>query len=388
MAYDQIDKAPEEKARGITISTSHVEYQTATRHYAHIDCPGHADYIKNMITGAAQMDGAILVISADDGPMLQTKEHLLLCKQVGIKHLVVYLNKVDLVKDPEMLEIVEEEVRELLTYYKFDGQNTRIIKGSALKGLEGEDSDIGKKSILELMKAVDETIPVPERDINKPFMMPLESVFNIQGRGTVATGKVDQGTIKLNTEVEIVGFKPTPLKATVTGIEMFRKIVDKGQAGDNLGLLLRNVTKDDIKRGQVICQPGLVKPHMVFEAEVYFLTKDEGGRAKPMFTGFQPQFYFNTADVTGTLEFIPQEGKPKKVGADGKEEAEMAMPGDNRTVKVSLIYPMAIKEGTSFAIREGGSTIGAGKVVKTYAITEQQKASFSKLAGAAGTAKK
>lgn len=352
-SYDQIDKAPEEKQRGITISTSHIEYQTQNRHYAHIDCPGHADYIKNMITGAAQMDGSILVISSDDGPMLQTKEHLLLCKQVGIKHIVVFMNKVDIVNDKDMIDIVEEEVREVLTKYGFDGEATPIIRGSALKALEGDKSEIGEPAILKLMEAVDSYIPEPKRDMAKPFLMPVESVFKISGRGTVATGKVETGTIKLQTEVEIVGFAPTPLKTVITGIEMFHKLVDKGQAGDNLGLLLRNVEKTDARRGTVICKPGLLKPRVRFDADVYCLTKEEGGRHTPMVDGFQPQFFFRTADITGKIRWLPGEGaKP--------EDKQMAMPGDHKKVSVELIQPMALKEGLSFAIREGGNTIGAG----------------------------
>jgi len=352
-SYDQIDKAPEEKQRGITISTSHIEYQTANRHYAHIDCPGHADYIKNMITGAAQMDGSILVISSDDGPMLQTKEHLLLCKQVGIKHIVVFMNKVDLVNDKDMIDIVEEEVREVLTKYEFDGEATPIIRGSALKALEGDQSEIGEPAILKLMEAVDSYIPEPKREMAKPFLMPVESVFKISGRGTVATGKVEAGTIKIQTEVEIVGFAPTPLKTVITGIEMFHKLVDKGQAGDNLGLLLRNVEKTDARRGTVICKPGLLKPRVRFDADVYCLTKEEGGRHTPMVDGFQPQFFFRTADITGKIRWLPGEGAQP-------EDKQMAMPGDHKKVSVELIAPMALKEGLSFAIREGGNTIGAG----------------------------
>ncbi|KAL9644624.1 hypothetical protein ABK040_015363 [Willaertia magna] len=361
LAYDQIDKAPEEKQRGITISTSHIEYATENRHYAHIDCPGHADYIKNMITGAAQMDGSILVISADDGPMLQTREHLLLCKQVGIKHLVVFLNKVDLVNDAEMIEMVEEEVRETLKNYDFDGDKVTIVKGSALKGLEGEQSEIGVFAIKKLMEAVDNDIPVPERDVDKPFLMPVEGVLTIQGRGTVATGRVDQGSIKLNTEVEIVGHAPQPIKTSVTGIEMFKKLVDKGQAGDNLGVLLRNVDKKLVRRGQVICKPGLMKPRVKFDADVYVLTQEEGGRRTPFVDGFSPQFFFRTADVTGKIRIYPEEGKPL-----GEGEKSMAMPGDKKKFEVNLIYPMALVEGLQFAVREGGLTIGAGIVTKIY----------------------
>jgi elongation factor Tu len=356
-SYDQIDNAPEEKQRGITISTSHIEYETAKRHYAHIDCPGHADYIKNMITGAAQMDGSILVIGADDGVMLQTREHLLLCKQVGIKHIVVFMNKVDLVKDQEMIEIVEEEIRDVLNNYEFDGANTKIIRGSALKALEGENSEIGVQSVKALMDAVDESIPEPKREINKPFLMPVESVFTISGRGTVATGKVDQGTTKIGAEVEIVGYAPNPVKSTVTGIEMFHKLVDKGQAGDNLGILLRGMDKKNLRRGQVVCHPGLYKPRARFDADIYVLTSEEGGRRTPFVEGFQPQFYFRTSDVTGRISFVP--------GPDAKpDDKQMAMPGDHKKIFVSLIAPMAIKEGLSFAIREGGQTIGAGIITK------------------------
>lgn len=361
LAYDQIDKAPEEKQRGITISTSHIEYSTPARHYAHIDCPGHADYIKNMITGAAQMDGSILVISADDGPMLQTREHLLLCKQVGIKHIVVFLNKVDLVPDPEMIEMVEEEIRETVKQYGFDGDNISIIRGSALKALEGDKSEIGTPAIQKLMDAVDKDIPEPERDINKPFLMPVEGVFTISGRGTVATGKVDQGSLKLNAEVEVVGFAPTPIKTSVTGIEMFHKLVDKGQAGDNLGILLRGIDKKQIKRGQVICKPGLLKPRTKFDADIYVLTAEEGGRRTAFVDGFSPQFFFRTADVTGKMKIYPEEGKALAEG-----EKCMAMPGDKKKINVTLINHVAITEGLSFAVREGGHTIGAGIVTKVY----------------------
>ena len=361
LAYDQIDKAPEEKQRGITISTSHIEYATANRHYAHIDCPGHADYIKNMITGAAQMDGSILVISADDGPMLQTREHLLLCKQVGIKHLVVFLNKVDLVGDPEMIEMVEEEIRDTVKQYGFDGDTISIIKGSALKGLEGDQSEIGVPALKKLMEAVDKDIPEPERDVNKPFLMPVEGVFTISGRGTVATGKVDQGSLKLNAEVEIVGHSPVPIKTSVTGIEMFKKLVDRGQAGDNLGILLRGIDKKQIKRGQVICKPGLLKARTKFDADIYVLTAEEGGRRTAFVDGFSPQFYFRTADVTGKMKIYPEEGKALAEG-----EKCMAMPGDKKKIQVTLISHMAIIEGLSFAVREGGLTIGAGIVTKIY----------------------
>jgi len=354
-SYDNIDKAPEEKKRGITINASHIEYETLKRHYAHIDCPGHADYIKNMISGAAQMDGAIMVIGSDDGVMLQTREHLLLCKQVGIKKVVVFLNKVDLVNDAEMVEIVEEEVRDVLSSYEFDGPNTPIVRGSALKALEGEKSEIGTLSVQKLMDSVDEYIPEPKREIAKPFLMPVESVFTISGRGTVATGKVDQGTTKVGTDVDVVGYYPTPYKSTVTGIEMFHKLVDKGQAGDNLGVLLRGMDKNNLRRGQIICQSGLYKPRGRFEANIYVLTKEEGGRHTPFVEGFTPQFYFRTADVTGKVSFPP---------VSGADDKGMAMPGDTKNIKVQLITPMAIKEGLSFAVREGGQTIAAGVITK------------------------
>ncbi|MFT4967685.1 MAG: elongation factor Tu [Candidatus Deianiraeaceae bacterium] len=348
-AYDQIDSAPEERARGITIATAHVEYESELRHYAHVDCPGHADYVKNMITGAAQMDGGILVVSAVDGPMPQTREHILLSRQVGVPKIVVYLNKCDMVDDPELLELVEMEVRELLTAYNFPGDDTPIIKGSALKALEGEDSELGIQSIKKLMDAVDSFIEMPERPIDKPFIMPVEDVFSIAGRGTVATGRVEAGIIKVGEDVEIVGLRDTQ-KTTVTGVEMFRKLLDQGQAGDNVGILLRGVKKDDIERGQVICKPGSVTPHTKFEAEIYVLSKEEGGRHTPFFAGYRPQFYFRTTDVTGAV-IIP-------------EGVEMVMPGDNVKVTVELISPIAMHEGVRFAIREGGRTVGAGVVGK------------------------
>ncbi|HEY7386759.1 MAG TPA: elongation factor Tu [Beijerinckiaceae bacterium] len=346
-AYDQIDKAPEERARGITISTAHVEYETANRHYAHVDCPGHADYVKNMITGAAQMDGAILVVSAADGPMPQTREHILLARQVGVPALVVYLNKVDMVDDPELLELVELEVRELLSSYEFPGDDIPIVKGSALAALEGRDDQIGRSSILELMTAVDSYIPQPERPIDKPFLMPIEDVFSISGRGTVVTGRIERGIVKVGEEVEIVGIKPTA-KTTVTGVEMFRKLLDQGQAGDNVGCLLRGVDRDAVERGQVLCKPGSVTPHTQFKAEAYILTKEEGGRHTPFFTNYRPQFYFRTTDVTGVVK-LP-------------EGTEMVMPGDNVAMEVELIVPIAMEEKLRFAIREGGRTVGAGVV--------------------------
>ena len=349
VAYDQIDKAPEEKERGITISTAHVEYETEKRHYAHVDCPGHADYVKNMITGAAQMDGAILVVNAADGPMPQTREHILLGRQVGIPSIVVYLNKVDQVDDKEMIELVEEEIRELLTSYKYPGDKTPIIKGSALAAVEGRDDEIGKNSILELMKAVDEFIPQPTRDIDKPFLMPVEDVFSISGRGTVATGRIESGVIKTGEEVEIVGVKDTK-KSVCTGVEMFRKLLDTGEAGDNVGILLRGVERDDIERGQVLCKPGSIKPHTKFEAQAYVLKKDEGGRHTPFFTKYRPQFYFRTTDVTGEVT-LPA-------------GTEMVMPGDDAKFTVTLITPIAMDEKLNFAIREGGRTVGAGVVTK------------------------
>jgi elongation factor Tu len=348
-AYDQIDKAPEERARGITISTAHVEYQTAKRHYAHVDCPGHADYVKNMITGAAQMDGAILVVSAADGPMPQTREHILLARQVGVPALVVYLNKVDMVDDPELLELVEMEVRELLSSYQFPGDKIPIVRGSALAALEDKTPEIGKQSVLKLMAAVDEYIPQPDRPKDQPFLMPIEDVFSISGRGTVVTGRIERGVIKVGEEVEIVGIRPTT-KTVVTGVEMFRKLLDQGEAGDNVGALLRGVERDGVERGQVLCKPGSVKPHKKFKAEAYILTKEEGGRHTPFFTNYRPQFYFRTTDVTGVVQ-LPQ-------------GTEMVMPGDNVTMDVELITPIAMEEKLRFAIREGGRTVGAGVVAK------------------------
>ena len=348
-AYDQIDKAPEEKARGITISTAHVEYETENRHYAHVDCPGHADYVKNMITGAAQMDGAILVVSAADGPMPQTREHILLARQVGVPALVVFMNKVDMVDDPELLELVELEVRELLSSYDFPGDDIPIVKGSALCAPEDRNPEIGKEAVLELMKAVDAYIPQPERPIDKPFLMPIEDVFSISGRGTVVTGRVERGIVKVGEEIEIVGLKAT-VKSTVTGVEMFRKLLDQGQAGDNIGALLRGVKREDVERGQVLAKPGTITPHTRFTAEAYILTKEEGGRHTPFFTNYRPQFYFRTTDVTGMVE-LP-------------EGTEMVMPGDNVSMTVKLIAPIAMDEGLRFAIREGGRTVGAGVVAK------------------------
>ena len=346
-AYDQIDAAPEEKARGITISTAHVEYETAARHYAHVDCPGHADYVKNMITGAAQMDGAILVVSAADGPMPQTREHILLARQVGVPAIVVFLNKVDLVDDAELLELVELEVRELLSKYEFPGDDIPIVKGSAVAALEDTNKEIGEDAIRELMAAVDAYIPTPERPIDKPFLMPIEDVFSISGRGTVVTGRVERGIVKVGEELEIVGIRPTT-KTTCTGVEMFRKLLDQGQAGDNIGALLRGVDRDGVERGQVLAKPGTVKPHKKFKAEAYILTKEEGGRHTPFFTNYRPQFYFRTTDVTGIVQ-LP-------------EGTEMVMPGDNVTVDVELIVPIAMEEKLRFAIREGGRTVGAGIV--------------------------
>jgi elongation factor Tu len=348
-AYDQIDKAPEERARGITISTAHVEYETANRHYAHVDCPGHADYVKNMITGAAQMDGAILVVSAADGPMPQTREHILLARQVGVPSLVVFLNKVDMVDDPELLELVELEVRELLSSYQFPGDDIPIIKGSALMALEGKNPAPGHDAILELMKAVDSYIPQPERAIDRPFLMPIEDVFSISGRGTVVTGRVERGVVKVGEEVEIVGLRPTT-KTVVTGVEMFRKLLDQGQAGDNIGALLRGTKREDVERGQVLAAPGSITPHTQFQCEAYILTKEEGGRHTPFFANYRPQFYFRTTDVTGMVK-LP-------------EGTEMVMPGDNITMEVELIAPIAMDEGLRFAIREGGRTVGAGVVAK------------------------
>lgn len=347
LAYDQIDKAPEEKERGITISTSHVEYETDKRHYAHVDCPGHADYVKNMITGAAQMDGAILVVSAADGPMPQTREHILLARQVGVPALVVFLNKVDMVTDAELLDLVELEVRELLSKYEFPGDSIPIIKGSALKALEGDTSDLGRPCIKRLMDAVDSYIPLPQRAIDKTFLMPIEDVFSISGRGTVVTGRIERGVIKINEEVEIVGIKPTT-KTTVTGIEMFRKLLDEGQAGDNCGCLLRGTKKEDVERGQVLAKPGTIKPHKKFKAEAYILTKEEGGRHTPFFNGYRPQFYFRTTDVTGVVTLKPG--------------VEMVMPGDRVEVSIELIAPIAMEKELRFAIREGGRTVGAGVV--------------------------
>ena len=349
IAYDQIDKAPEEKERGITIATAHVEYETDKRHYAHVDCPGHADYVKNMITGAAQMDGAILVVNAADGPMPQTREHILLARQVGVPAIVVYLNKVDQVQDKELIELVEEEIRELLTSYKFPGDKTPIIKGSALAAIEGKDEAIGKNSILELMKAIDEFIPQPTRPKDKPFLMPVEDVFSISGRGTVATGRVEQGVVKTGEELEIIGIRETK-KTVCTGVEMFRKILDTGEAGDNIGALLRGVERTDIERGQVLAKPGSVTPHTEFEAQAYVLKKEEGGRHTPFFTKYRPQFYFRTTDVTGEVT-LPS-------------GTEMIMPGDDAKFTVKLITPIAMNEKLNFAIREGGKTVGAGVVTK------------------------
>ena len=349
VAYDQIDKAPEERERGITISTAHVEYETANRHYAHVDCPGHADYVKNMITGAAQMDGAILVVSAADGPMPQTREHILLSKQVGVPYIVVFLNKCDMVEDEELLELVEMEVRDLLNEYEFPGDDTPIIRGSALKALEDPDGEWGQK-ILELFEAIDSYIPEPVREIDKPFLMSVEDVFTITGRGTVATGRVERGTVKAGDEVEIIGLRDEPLKTVVTGVEMFRKLLDEAQAGDNIGALLRGIERKDVERGQVLAKPGTVKPHTKFTAQIYVLTKEEGGRHKPFFSGYRPQFYFRTTDVTGVIQ-LP-------------EGTEMVMPGDNIEITVELISPIAMEEGTRFAIREGGRTVGAGTVAK------------------------
>ena len=347
-AFDEIDKAPEEKARGITISTSHVEYETENRHYAHVDCPGHADYVKNMITGAAQMDGGILVVSAADGPMPQTREHILLARQVGVPALVVFMNKVDQVDDEELLELVEMEIRELLSEYDFPGDDIPIVKGSALAALEGRDDEIGKNAILELMAAVDEYIPLPKRDVDKAFLMPIEDVFSISGRGTVVTGRIEAGIVKVGEEIEIVGIKDT-VKTICTGVEMFRKLLDQGEAGDNVGVLLRGTKREDVERGQVLAHPGTITPHTKFKAEAYILKKEEGGRHTPFFTNYRPQFYFRTTDVTGVVT-LPS-------------GTEMVMPGDNVTVDVELIAPIAMDEGLRFAIREGGRTVGAGVVV-------------------------
>ena len=348
-AYDQIDNAPEEKARGITIATSHVEYQSAKRHYAHVDCPGHADYVKNMITGAAQMDGAILVVSAADGPMPQTREHILLARQVGVPYIVVYLNKADMVDDKELLELVEMEVRDLLTLYQFPGDKTPIVIGSALKALEGDESEIGVPSIMKLVDVLDDYIPIPERPIDKPFLLPIEDVFSISGRGTVVTGRIERGIVKVGEELEIVGLKPT-IKTICTGVEMFRKLLDEGRAGDNVGVLLRGTKREEVERGQVLAKPGTITPHTKFEAEVYVLSKEEGGRHTPFFKGYRPQFYFRTTDVTGECQ-LP----------DG---VEMVMPGDNIKMVITLIAPVALEDGVRFAIREGGRTVGAGVVAK------------------------
>jgi elongation factor Tu len=348
-AYDQIDKAPEEKARGITISTAHVEYQSKNRHYAHVDCPGHADYVKNMITGAAQMDGAILVVSAADGPMPQTREHILLARQVGVPYIVVYLNKADMVDDAELLELVELEVRELLSKYQFPGDKTPIVTGSALKALEGDKGPLGVPSVVKLVEEMDAYIPVPKRAMDGAFLMPVEDVFSISGRGTVVTGRIERGIVKVNDEVEIVGLRPT-VKTICTGVEMFRKLLDQGQAGDNVGVLLRGTKREEVERGQVLAKPGSITPHTKFEGEVYVLTKEEGGRHTPFFKGYRPQFYFRTTDVTGAVE-LP-------------EGVEMVMPGDNIKMTIELISPIAMEEGLRFAIREGGRTVGAGVVTK------------------------
>jgi elongation factor Tu len=352
VSYDNIDKAPEERERGITIATAHVEYQTDNRHYAHVDCPGHADYVKNMITGAAQMDGAILVVSAADGPMPQTREHILLARQVGVPYIVVYMNKVDMVDDPELIELVELEIRELLSKYQFPGDKTPIVKGSALKALQSESKDANAaeyKSIFELMAAIDSYIPEPKRDIDKPYLMPIEDVFSIAGRGTVVTGRIERGIVKVGDEIEIVGIKPTQ-KTVVTGVEMFRKLLDQGQAGDNVGVLLRGVKKEDVERGMVLAKPGSITPHTKFKAEAYVLTKEEGGRHTPFFKGYRPQFYFRTTDVTGVVTLA--------------EGVEMVMPGDNMTCSVELITPIAMDQGLRFAIREGGRTVGAGVITQ------------------------
>ena len=348
-AYDQIDAAPEEKARGITINTAHVEYETAKRHYAHVDCPGHADYVKNMITGAAQMDGAILVVSAADGPMPQTREHILLARQVGVPYIVVFMNKADMVDDKELLDLVEMEVRELLSKYEFPGDDTPIVVGSALKALEGDKGELGEIAIMKLADAVDSYIPEPKRALDGPFLMPVEDVFSISGRGTVVTGRVERGIVKVGEEIEIVGLKPT-LKTVCTGVEMFRKLLDQGQAGDNVGVLLRGTKREEVERGQVLAKPGSITPHTKFTAEIYVLSKDEGGRHTPFFKGYRPQFYFRTTDVTGSIE-LP-------------EGTEMVMPGDNISITVTLIQPIAMEEGLRFAIREGGRTVGAGVVAK------------------------
>ncbi len=347
--YDQIDAAPEERARGITIATAHVEYESDNRHYAHVDCPGHADYVKNMITGAAQMDGAILVVSAADGPMPQTREHILLARQVGVPYIVVYMNKADMVDDEELLELVEMEIRELLDVYEFPGDDTPIVTGSALKALEGDSGDLGEPSVQKLVAAMDEYFPQPKRETDKPFLLPIEDVFSISGRGTVVTGRIERGIVKVGEEIEIVGIRPTT-KTTCTGVEMFRKLLDQGQAGDNVGVLLRGTKRDDVERGQVLAKPKSINPHTKFEAEVYILSKDEGGRHTPFFKGYRPQFYFRTTDVTGSVDL--------------GEGVEMVMPGDNVHMTVSLIAPIAMEEGVRFAIREGGRTVGAGVVAK------------------------
>jgi elongation factor Tu len=347
--YDQIDNAPEEKERGITIATTHVEYQSEKRHYAHVDCPGHADYVKNMITGAAQMDGAILVVSAADGPMPQTREHILLARQVGVPAMVVFLNKVDMVDDKELLDLVELEVRELLSKYKFPGDDIPVVKGSALKAVEGDTGELGEQAILKLVEALDSYIPLPQRQVDRPFLMAIEDVFSIQGRGTVVTGRIERGIVKVNDEVEIVGLRDTQ-KSTVTGVEMFRKLLDQGEAGDNVGVLLRGINKDDVERGQVLCKPGSITPHKKCKAEAYILTKEEGGRHTPFFTGYRPQFYFRTTDVTGVITL------PKGT--------EMVMPGDNVAVEIELITPVAMEKEVRFAIREGGRTVGAGVVTE------------------------
>ena len=352
-SFDSIDNAPEERERGITIATAHVEYETANRHYAHVDCPGHADYVKNMITGAAQMDGGILVVAATDGPMPQTREHILLARQVGVPYLVVFLNKVDAVDDPELLELVEMEVRELLSSYGFPGDDIPIIQGSALKALEADGDEAAEKSVLDLMAAVDEYIPVPERDVDKPFLMPIEDVFSISGRGTVVTGRIESGVVKVGEEIEIIGIKDTE-KTTCTGVEMFRKLLDEGEAGDNVGVLLRGTKREEVERGQVLAKPGSITPHTKFTAEAYILTKDEGGRHTPFFGNYRPQFYFRTSDITGSVTAL-------------KEGAEMIMPGDNTEIDVTLIQSVAMEEGLTFAIREGGRTIGSGRVTKVIA---------------------
>ncbi|PRW56031.1 elongation factor mitochondrial [Chlorella sorokiniana] len=362
VAFDEIDKAPEEKARGITIATAHVEYQTGARHYAHVDCPGHADYVKNMITGAAQMDGAILVVSATDGPMPQTREHILLARQVGVPSIVCFLNKIDMVEDEELVELVEMELRELLSFYKFPGDEIPIVRGSALAALKGENPKIGKEAILKLMEEVDRYIPDPVRALDKPFAMPVEDVFSIQGRGTVVTGRVEQGIVKTGDEVEIVGIRPQNTKSTVTGVEMFKKQLNEGQAGDNVGLLIRGLKRDDVERGQVVCKPGSIKPHKKFRGEIYALSKEEGGRHTPFFTNYKPQFFFRTADVTGTVT-LP-------------EGTEMVMPGDNVTCTFELLCPVAMEPGLRFAIREGGRTVGAGVVGEVIDVTQRPAAAF------------